>query len=224
MSALCGIGIPFDATRERIQLHAVQHPSIPRETLILVEAERSGLTVLTIHGRNEARIVGTLSFGAGGLLCGTGLLHKSGLLMSAVRHAGGNIGFRSWRVHAADGRHTMLLPVSVSPGSIWDALQSSSSANSSALSEVVGEAIVAGMLVHGPSGHLGFWTTTPDESGAAHFRLPLLSAVDGEDPVEGLGAAKCLQLNTGLSFWTTADSGQDVVSKLHFPRYTYLIK
>jgi len=223
MAVLCGVAVPFDATRERVVVQAVPHPIRPRHALVLVEAERSGLTVLSVPAPNEARILATLNFGAGGALCGTGLLHRSSMLVAAVRHAGGNVGLRAWRL-LPGSRDITVLPVSPAPGTVWDALQEASSGSASSLSDVSGEAVLAGMATHGPSALMAFWTMRQDDTGAAHMRVPLLMAVDGEDPLESLGAAKCAPLHTAPSFWTPPTGGDGVVSKLHFPRYTHFIK
>jgi len=223
---LCGTSVQFDASKERVQLHAVPHPQQPGAALVLVEAERSGLTVLNILSRNEIRVLCELSVGSGAILAGSGLLHKSCILVAAIRHAGGNVGMRTWRLRTDSRGGITLGSVTTSPSTIWDALQSDSATDASSLTDVSGEAVVAGMMPHGPSGLLAFSTTHQNDTdgGAAHFRLPLLAMVDGIDPLEGLGAAKMVvQLNTAPSFWT-AHSGHDgVVPKLQFPRYAHVL-
>ncbi len=224
---LCGVQVQFDASKERVQLHAVPHPQQQGAALVLVEAERSGLTVLNVPSRNEVRVLCELSVGSGAVLAGSGLLHKSCMLVAAVRHAGGNVGIRAWRLRPDSRAAISISTVTTSPSTIWDALQSDSAADASSLNDVSGEAVVAGMVPHGPSGLLAFWTARQNDTTgtAAHFRLPLLAMVDGNDPLEGLGAAKMVvPLNTAPSFWT-AHSGHDgVVPKLQFPRYAYTLK
>lgn len=217
-----GLPVPFDAKAERVRLHAIPHPIHPGAALILVEAERSGLTVLVVSQRNDIQILTSLPIGAGGTLAGAGVLHKSCLLVAAVRHAGGNVGIHSWRL-LPDSRSLTPLPVSVYPNTVWDALQGPTAADASSLADVSGEALLAGMALHGPSSLLAFWTSRQEDSGAAHLRFPLLAVVEGEDPLEGLGAARCLPLHTAPSFWTTGAGPDGVVSKLHFPRYAYLV-
>lgn len=120
MVPLCGVGVPFDATRERVQLHAIPHPGRRGQAIVIVEAERSGLSVLVVPTRNEIRVLSTLSFGSGGALCGAGFSHKSSVLVAAVRHAGGNVGLHSWRL-LGDSRDITVLPLSSSPSSppLW---------------------------------------------------------------------------------------------------------
>lgn len=223
LTTLCGLSVNFDATKERVTLHAVPHPLHAGATLVFVEAERSGLTILSVPSRNEVRVLSELSIGAGAVLAGAGLLHRSCLIVAAVRHAGGNVGIRAWRLKG-DSRTLSLLPVTASPATVWDALQSDSATDGSSLADVSGEAVVAGMVPHGPSGLLAFWTARQDDVGAAHLRLPLLAMVDGEDPLEGLGAAKTLPLHTAPSFWTANGGHDGVVSKLRFPRYAHALK
>lgn len=226
LSILCGVAVQFDASKERVQLHAVPHPQQPGAALVLVEAERSGLTVLNILSKNEIRVLCELSVGSGAILAGSGLLHKSCILVAAIRHAGGNVGIRTWRLRTDSRAGITIGSVTTSPSTIWDALQSVSATDNSSLSDVSGDAVVAGMIPHGPSGLLAFWTSSQNDlnGSAAHFRVPLVAMVDGNDPLEGLGAAKMgVQLNTAPSFWT-AHSGHDgVVPKLHFPRYAYAL-
>ncbi len=227
LAILCGVQVQFDASKERVQLHAVPHPQQQGAALVLVEAERSGLTVLNVPSRNEVRVLCELSVGSGAVLAGSGLLHKSCILVAAVRHAGGNVGIRTWRLRSNTRAGISITSVTTSPSTIWDALQSDSAADASSLTDVSGEAVVAGMVPHGPSGLLAFWTARQNDTtgAAAHFRLPLLAMVDGDDPLEGLGAPKMVvPLHTAPSFWT-AHSGHDgVVPKLQFPRYAYALK
>ena len=222
LTTLCGLSVNFDAKKERVTLHAVPHPIQAGAALIFIEAEKSGLTILSCPSRNEVRVLTELNIGAGAILAGAGLLHKSCLIVAAVRHAGGNVGIRTWRLKG-DSRTLSVLPVTTSPATVWDALQSNSAADASSLADVSGEAVVGGMIPHGPSGLLAFWTARQDDVGAAHLRLPLLALMDGEDPLEGLGAAKTMPLHTAPSFWTSHAGHDGVVSKLRFPRYAYAL-
>jgi hypothetical protein len=227
LSILCGVAVQFDASKERVQLHAIPHPQQPGAALVLVEAERSGLTVLNVPSRNEVRILCELSIGSGAVLAGSGLLHKSCLLVAALRHAGGNVGIKTWRLRTDSRAGISINAVTTSPSTIWDALQSDSSADASSLTDVSGEAVVAGMVPHGPSGLLAFWSARQNDTSAAaaHFRLPLLAMIDGDDPLEGIGAAKMVvQLNTAPSFWTAHAGHDGVVPKLQFPRYAHALK
>lgn len=180
LSILSGVAVHFDASKERVQLHAMPHPQQQGAALVLVEAERSGLTVLNVPSRNEIRVVCELSVGSGAVLAGSGLLHKSCILVAAVRHAGGNVGMKTWRLRTDSRAGITINAITTSPSTIWDALQSDSAADASSLTDVSGEALVAGMVPHGPSGLLAFWTTRQNDTngGAAHFRLPLLAMVD----------------------------------------------
>ena len=225
LTTLCGIAVQFDATKERVQIHTFPHPILKGAALILVEAERSGLTVLVAPSRNEVRVLGELTIGTGAVLAGAGVLHRSCMIVAAVRHAGGNVGIRTWRLRG-DSRSLGIVSMGTYPGTVWDALQgdSASSDASSSLADVSGEVVVAGMLPHGPPGLLAFWTSRQNDVGAGHLRLPLIAMVDGEEPLEGLGAASALALHTAPSFWTAHAGHDGVVSKLHFPRYTHTLK
>ena len=224
LTTLCALSVNFDPTRERGHLHSFPNPWQPGAALVLVEAERSGLTVLSVPSRNEIKVLSELPVGAGAVLAGSGFLHKSCLLVAALRHAGGNVGIRTWRLRGDSRSSLSILPVDTSPSTVWDVLQSDAAAtDASSLADVSGEALISGMVPHGPSGLLAFWTSRQDDSGAAHFRVPLLGVVDGTDPLEGLGTAKTLPLHTAPSFWTSNAGHDGVVSKLHFPRYAHVL-
>lgn len=224
MASISSIIVPFDAKKERVQLQTTIHPILKGTALVFIEAEKSGLTVV-LSSRSGVKIMTSLAPHAGAVLAGAGLIHRSLLLFAAFRHVGGNVGLRAWRL-LPDSRNISVIPMAVSPSTVWDALQTgfAMAGDAASLADVSGDAIIAGMLPHSSSGLLAFWTSQYDDTGAAHFRIPLLEALDGSHPLEGMGAAFCLSLNTAPRFWTVGAGQMDgVVPKLCFPRYAYVM-
>ncbi|PSC69692.1 Transducin WD40 repeat-like superfamily [Micractinium conductrix] len=202
---------------ERVELHAWPHPILPGGALLAVEAAVSGVSILEAAPRQEPRLLGTLSFGPGSVICGVGLL-ANGLLCAAGLMASGNVQVQAWQL-MGDSREVQVLPTVAAPSTVWDALQSV--AGKAALSDVSGESAMTRLHFHPHSGAIAVSTTLRGREGeAAHARVPLLHLVDGADPA---GAPTGTPIHTGLGFWTARDSSDSTVSKLRFPRYAYVV-
>lgn len=89
--------------------------------------------------RQEPRLLGTLSFGPGSVICGVGLL-ANGLLCAAGLMASGNVQVQAWQL-MGDSREVQVLPTVAAPSTVWDALQS-----------VAGKAALSGALGLGTCG------------------------------------------------------------------------
>lgn len=111
-----------NALGERVGVHAWAHPTLPGGALVAVEGAASGVSVYEAAPRGEPRLLGTLGFGPGSVICGVGLL-AGGLLCAAGRLPSGNVQVQAWEL-AGDSRELQVLPTLGAPGTLWDALQS----------------------------------------------------------------------------------------------------
>jgi hypothetical protein len=203
---------------ERVAVHAWPHPILPGAAMLAVEAAVGGISILEHAPRQEPRLLGTLAFGAGSTMCGVGLL-SSGLLCAAGRHASGNVQVQAWEL-AGDSRELQVLPTTLVPALVWDAMQGL--AGKAALADVSGDSLITRLHFQQASGAVAVATARRGGGGEpAHQRVPLLHLINGP---EGAGAPQRLPLHTGLGFWTARDSGDSTVSKLRFPRYVHVIR
>ena len=224
IASVAALSINLSAKAEKVQLKAMAHPQIVGATLIAVEGSSSGVTIVEMLPRRAPRVVGTLGFGPGAVMCGVGLARGGSLLVAAARQASGNVQLQAWRLLCAGGISTNLVgggggpPSSNSdtrtdselnvvqtnptPNTVSDVLAPTGSS-----SMVSGEAVVGWIDIHGPTGLIVAGSAVRGREGeAAHARLPLMQILDGEDVVRGLGASRSLPLHTGISFWTYNES------------------
>ncbi|GAB4816914.1 hypothetical protein N2152v2_003960 [Parachlorella kessleri] len=210
-------------------LRALPHPLAYGGALIVVEGA-AGLSLVDLGPGREPRVVASQGLGPGVVLCGSGLVAHTPLLVALGRHPSGNVQVQAWRI-MGDRRGLSLLPTLTSPTTVWDAFQGTGTgANGSAkpgLAAVTGDWVVVEGSIHPGTGDVALVTghralarAGPDSRGMrVSPMVPLLQLVDGRDVA---GAAACVPLHTGLGFWTARDS-DNTVSKLRFPRYAHLV-
>ena len=240
-------GVPFNATQERVKLHAVPHVN-PRKrgtaSLIVVEAERSGITVLE-SDPTGIDVIDTLRIGTGGMVSGFGLVERGSIAVAAVSQARGNIGFYAWRFLACPEKSVRFQPCNVVPGSLWAALDASErgSSESCLAMDESGHSMVSGAVIHPKSGLMAFWpsanasfesasaNSAAARSGASGLRIPVVETVNvsvsgglGMSGLGGMGAPCGQPLHSSPYFWIQgSDAAHDgVVSQLFFPRYAHL--
>jgi len=224
IASIASLSITLSAKTEKVQLKAMAHPQIVGATLISIEGSSSGVTIVEMLPRRAPRVVGTLGFGPGAVMCGVGLARGGSLLVAAARQASGNVQLQAWRLLCAGGISMNLVggaggpPSSTSiastnselnvvqtnptPNTVMDVL---APAGSSGM--VSGEAVVGWIDIHGPTGLIVAGSAVRGREGeAAHARLPLMQLLDAEDVVRGLGASRSLPLHTGMTFWTNNES------------------
>lgn len=215
--------VPFVATQERVRLHARAHPVDPKHTMLLVEAERSGITIVEANSMGQLFVNRTLKIGTGGVLAGIGVVSSHSSLVAAVRQARGNVGFFAWKM-LVGGRGVTFAQCNAMPNSLWGALQGDSGhGRSQNIADVSGDSMVAGMVVHGGTGMMAFRTTNSDQTGVSHFRIPLMMLVDGSEAAGGFGAPGAIPMHSAPDFWIHGASVHDkVVSELFFPKSIHI--
>ena len=213
-------GIPFIATQERVKLHTMIRVEGNRNScLVIIEAERSGITILESIG-NNMRIIDNLKTGTGGVISGFGLIKNSSFAVAAVCQARGNMGFFAWKVSSCPDGNLVFQPCNPTPGSLWAALDGNQRGSQSSL-EMNSRSMVSGAVLHSRSGMMAFWAAPSDNVvGSSHLRIPLVHVVSDE----GLEVPFGLPLHSSPYFWMqgSSKSHDGVVSQLKFPCYTYL--
>lgn len=213
-------GVPFSASQERVKLHTVPHVDRRKSScLVVVEAERSGITILESNTTGIG-IIDHLKIGTGGVVAGFGFVEKGSLAVAAVSQARGNVGFFAWKVSACPEKSLIFHPCNPVPGSLWAALHSSEKQSMDRFDEH-GHSMVAGSVIHPKSGIMAFWNAASEQQmSGSHLRVPIIHAVDTDD----LGVPKGHPLHSSPNFWTQgAEKSHDgVVSELYFPRSAYL--
>lgn len=143
MAAVAALPVPIKPTAERVGVHAWPHPTLPGGALVVVEAQASGLSVVELAPRQEPHGLAALRPSAGSTFCGVCLLERGGLLAAASRHASGNVQVQAWHL-LGDSREVQVLPTTVAPATVWDALQNGG-----------GKATLAGLWWMGVGGRVG---------------------------------------------------------------------
>lgn len=216
--------VPFVATQERVRLHARSHPGNPGHTMVVVEAERSGITILESSGPGNLIINTTLRTGTGGVLAGVGIVSSSSLLVAAVKQARGNVGFFVWKLLFS--KHGVLFQAcNASPSSLWAALDGESGQSTVAhgIADAGGDSVIGGAIIHAQTGTMAFWTIQSHQSSAISLRIPILNPIDSSQEAGGVGSPGIMPLHTSPTFWVHASSEHDhIVSDLYFPRSAFL--
>lgn len=215
-------GIPFNATQERVKLHAVRHVNPrKRETacLIVVEAERSGITVLESDPTGIV-VIETLRTGTGGVVSGFGFVERGSIAVAAVNQARGNIGFCSWKFSACPENSVRFQSCGSLPGSLWAALDGSERGSSDGLLDG-GYCAASGAVIHAKSGMMAFWPVARDPAKAASgLRIPVVETAS----FQNVGVPCAQALHSSPYFWIQgSDRAHDgIVPELYFPRYAHL--
>ena len=217
-------GIPFNATQERVKLHAVPHVNPrKRETacLIVVEAERSGITVLE-SDPTGIDVIDTLRTGTGGVVSGFGFVERGSIVVAAVNQARGNIGFCAWKFLACPEKSLRFQSCGALPGSLWAALDGSERGSSAGILDGGGHSAAAGAVIHAKSGMMAFWPAShdPAEVTASGLRIPVVEMAS----FQNIGVPCGQALHSSPYFWIQgSDKAHDgIVSELYFARYAHL--
>lgn len=225
-------GVPFNATQERVKLHAVPHVNPQKRgtsCLIVVEAERSGITVLE-SDPTGIDVIETLRIGTGGVVSGFGFVEQGSIAVAAVSQARGNIGFYAWKFVPCLDKSVRFQPCTAMPGSLWAALDGSERGSLDSCLDESGHSMVSGAVIHPKSGMVAFGPSVKDNTGAnipeaAVMRIPIVQMANANSgPMGSMGAPRGEALHSSPYFWIQgADAAHDgVVSQLFFPRYAYL--
>jgi len=216
--------VPFVATQERVKVHSKLHPLNPRYTLIFVEAERSGISVVESKSLGDMKVLTTLKTGTGGVISGFGLVRNNWTIIAAAKQARGNVGFFAWKMFASKSG-MVFTPCNASPSSLWSVLQGDAGPGGSSqnIADVSGDSLVAGAVIHEETGMMAFWTTNAQQLGVSHFRIPVLSTVDVSNSGGGYGTPSCLPMHSSPDFWIQGTNQHDsMTSQLYLPRMLYL--
>ena len=217
-------GIPFNATQERVKLHAVPHINpLKRATacLIVVEAERSGITVLE-SDPTGIDVIDTLRTGTGGVVSGFGFVERGSIAIATVNQARGNIGFCAWTFSACPEKSLRFQSCGALPGSLWAALDGSELGSSDGIFNEGGHSAASGAVIHAKSGMIAFSPTArdPAKAAASGLRIPVVETAS----FQNIGVPCGQALHSSPYFWIQgSDKSHDgIVSELYFPRYAHL--